>query len=55
MKELKQVKCPNCSSRIMDEDLDSITNVKLKKKNNGADYYIKCQVCKKELTVKKIK
>ena len=52
----KKIKCPCCGSRIMDsnEQVNTIALQAEHTKEEEADYFIKCKVCKKEIGIIKV-
>ena len=52
----KQLACPNCGSRLIDEGISTDTELWVVNEGSDyeADYYAKCKTCKKEIGIKKI-
>ena len=53
----KRVECPKCGARLMDESIHTSSELHVMEEGVSweADYYPKCQLCKAEIGVKKIK
>jgi len=52
----KQLICPNCGSRLIDEGINTDTELWVVSEENDfeADYYAKCRTCKHEIGIKKL-
>lgn len=51
----KHIQCPKCGSRIIDASLSTVTELKaLSGTDPAADYYIKCNSCNAELSLRKL-
>jgi len=52
----KQLQCPCCNSRLIDEHNKTVSKAKLVMQTDQeiADYYLKCNVCKNEIAIKKL-
>lgn len=52
----KQLKCPCCGARLLDEAEHSKSEVRVanSKSDWKADYYTKCRRCKKEIGLRKL-